>query len=102
MQASGRRHSAADWGTPGLVLNFGVPLTDDLVPGGGDRLALAERAAAGSTEAISFFKKKSASFALSRLHAQFLRVNRFGNMLEMVENLALPDPEQLGNVAQIQ
>jgi hypothetical protein len=73
-----------------------------LVPRRGDGLTLADRAAARSTQAIPFFKNETASFALSWLHAKFLRVSRFGNMLEMVENLALPDPEQLGNLAQIQ
>jgi hypothetical protein len=97
-----RRYSAAGGGTSGAALNFGGPLADDLVAGRGDGLALADRAAAGSTQSTSFFKNEPASFALSWLHAKFLRVNRFGNMLEMVENLALPDPEQLGNLAQIQ
>ena len=102
MWAPGWRHSEADWGTSGKTLNFGVPLAEDLVPGRGDGLTLADRAATGSIQAISFFKSKSASFALSGLHAKFLRVNRFRNMLEMVEDLALLDPEQLGNLAQIQ
>jgi hypothetical protein len=73
-----------------------------LVPRRGDGLTLADRAAARSTQAIPFFKNETASFALSWLHAKFLRVSRFGNMLEMVENLSLPDPEQLGDLPQIE
>jgi len=97
-----REYSAADRGTPGAALNFGVPLADDLVPGRGDGLTLADRAPTGSTQAIPFFKYEPASFALSWLHAKFLRVSRFGNMAEVVKNLALPDPEQLGDLPQVE
>ncbi|MFH1757392.1 MAG: hypothetical protein ABH969_05030 [Pseudomonadota bacterium] len=102
MLAHCREYSAADRGTPGAALNFGIPLTADLVAGRGDGLTLANRAAAGSIQAIPFFKYEATSFALSRLHAKFFRMGRFGNMLEVVKNLALPDPEQLGDFPQIE
>jgi len=74
----------------------------NLVSRRGDRLTPANRTAAGSRKAISFFKNEPASSTLSGIHAQFFGVGGFGNMLEMVEDFSLPDPKELRNLPQIQ
>jgi len=68
-------------------------LADDLVTGRGDGFTFAERAAAGGSQTVPFLKGKSAALALSRLHGETLRMRGFGDMLEMVKNLPLANPE---------
>ena len=93
MRAHCREYSAAGRGTPGAALNFGVPLADDLVPRRGDGVTLAERAAAGGIQALPFFKSKTASFALSRLHAESLGMGGSGNVLQVVEDFLFAETE---------
>ena len=63
----------------------------NLVSRRGDRLTPANRAAAGGRKAVSLFKNETASSTLSGIHAEFFGVSGFGNMLEVVEDFALPD-----------
>lgn len=63
------------------------------VPGRGDGFALADRAAAGGAQTVSFFKGEAAALALGWFHREPLRVRGPGDVPEMIQNLPLPNPE---------
>jgi hypothetical protein len=77
-------------------------LADDLVAGRRYGFAFADRTTAGGAEAIPFLKGEAAALALSRFHGEPLRMCGPGDMLEMIENLPLPNPEQLGDLPQVE
>jgi len=74
----------------------------DLVTGGRYGFALADRAAAGGGKTLTFFKNKAALQTGRRVHAQFSRVNRPGDMLQMIEDFLFTNAQDLRNLTEIQ
>jgi hypothetical protein len=74
----------------------------DAETGREDRLALAEGASAGRTQAVPFFEKETAPIASCGLHGKATPMYRSGNVLEMVQSLFFPNAEHLGNFPQVE
>ena len=68
-------------------------LARNLVPWRGDGFALAERAAAGGAQTVALFEGETATLALSRLHRQPPRMRGAGDMLKVIEDFFLANPE---------
>jgi len=77
-------------------------LADDLVAGRRYGFAFADRATAGGAQTVPFLKGEAAALALGRLHREPLRMRGFRDVLEVIENLPLSNPEQLGDLPQVE
>jgi hypothetical protein len=78
---------------------MGETLPDHLIPWRGYRFAFAERAAAGGVQTVPFFEGESALQTYGRVH---LQPRGAGDMLQVIQNILLPNPEKLGNFPQVQ
>ncbi len=74
----------------------------DLKSRRGNLFALTDGTAAGGTQATPLLERKTTMPAGSRLHNQALRVDGLFNMFEMIEDVSFFNPEQFGNLAQIE
>ena len=70
--------------------------------GRGDGLASADRAAAWGTQAGPFPERKTTLQTIGRFHRKSFGSRRFGNVIEMVENISFLDAEQFRNLAEIE
>ncbi len=74
----------------------------DLEPGRGNLFTSANGAASRGAQAGPLLERETTLFAGGRLHNEALRVYRLLDMLEMVEDVSLFDPEPLRNFPQIE
>jgi len=79
-----------------------LALTGNLVPGRRDGFTPADRATAGGVQPFPFLENESTSLAGCGFHRQPLGVSGAGDMLQVIKNFFFPDPEDLGNLPQVE
>ena len=74
----------------------------DLESGWGNMLAFADGTAAWSAEASPFLERETTLSAGGRFRSQTCGMDGPCNMLEMIQSVSLFNPEQFGNLSQVE
>ena len=73
----------------------------DFKPGGRNRFAFADWTASGSIQPSPFPERKPAVLTSRRFNGEVPRMNRFGNVLEVIKDFSFSNPKQFRNLLRI-